>query len=122
MVKKLNDLKVYRASLELSHRSWEIYSNLDNSLKYHIGNQFLNACDSVGANIAEGFGRFHYNDKIRFYYNARGSLFEVKHWIYLLHQRELIREDEYRTILSLTENIGKMLNSFIQNSRENKSG
>jgi four helix bundle protein len=39
--------------------------------------QIRRASTSVGANIAEGFGRFHYKEKIKFYYNARGSICEV---------------------------------------------
>ena len=120
MVKRLSDLEVYRLSLKLSHYAWMIYSKLDNQFKYHIGVQFLDACDSVGANIAEGFGRYHYNDKIKFYYNARGSLFEVKHWTYLLSKRALISADEKVAIMKLSESIGKMLNRFIQNSRKKK--
>ncbi|HRZ29314.1 MAG TPA: four helix bundle protein [Candidatus Paceibacterota bacterium] len=41
-----------------------------------IGTQFITAIDSIGANIAEGCGRFHYLDKNKFMYNARGSLME----------------------------------------------
>jgi four helix bundle protein len=33
---------------------------------------------SVSGNISEGFGRKHTNDKLKFYYNARGSLAETK--------------------------------------------
>jgi four helix bundle protein len=41
-----------------------------------IGSQFITAINSIGANIAEGYGRFHYLDKNKFMYNARGSLME----------------------------------------------
>ncbi|MBA4411197.1 MAG: four helix bundle protein [Bacteroidota bacterium] len=41
-----------------------------------IGAQFIEAADSISANIAEGFGRYHKKDKIKFYYYSRGSTFE----------------------------------------------
>ena len=54
-----------------------------------MGDQFIEAVDSVGANIAEGYGRFHYLDRIKFYYNSRASLIECnEHWIELLKERK----------------------------------
>jgi four helix bundle protein len=48
----------------------------------HIGDQFLRAVDYIGANIAEGYGRYHYLDKVKFYYNSRAFHFEAfTHWI-----------------------------------------
>jgi len=41
-------------------------------------NQLRRAASSITANIAEGFGRYHYADKIRFYHQARGSVKEAK--------------------------------------------
>jgi len=76
---KLKDLEIYNLALDLSEEVWEIYNSLTNDLKYNIGSQVIRAVDSIGANIAEGYGRFYYKDSIRFYYNARGSLWESKH-------------------------------------------
>jgi len=42
-----------------------------------MGDQFIRSIDSITANIAEGFGRFHFLDRRKFYYNARGSLLEA---------------------------------------------
>ena len=114
MIKNLRHLKVYKESLELSHSAWNIYTELPQALKFDIGSQFIRAVDSIGANIAEGFGRFHYKDKIKFYYNARGSLWESKHWIYLLHKRKLISKEQFDSFIANLNNTGKLLNSFIK--------
>jgi len=85
----LNDLEVYKLARELSKIGWEIYQNLNWQTKKIMGDQFIEAVDSVGANIAEGYGRFHYLDKIKFYYNSRSSLIECnEHWIELLKERK----------------------------------
>ena len=46
--------------------------------KFGVIDQLRRAASSVTANVAEGFGRFHYADKIRFYFQARGSVKEVQ--------------------------------------------
>ena len=117
MVEKLGKLEIYKLSLKLSDDIWQVYKRLPKEFRFNIGSQLLNSTDSIGANIAEGFGRYHYNDKIKFYYNARGSLFETKHWILLLYKREFIDEIKKSELLIQCENIGKKLNKFITKSR-----
>ena len=114
----LGKLEIYKLSLLLSNIVWKIYVKLPNDLKYNIGNQVIRSIDSVGANIAEGYGRFHYKDSIKFYYNARGSLWESKHWIYLLYKRDLIDNEQYKEIMNCLEILGKKLNNFIKRIKD----
>ena len=85
---KLGDLFVYKISLELCDLGWQIYEPMDWRIKKIMGDQFIESTDSNAANIAEGYGRYHYLDRIKFYYNARASLLEAKHWILLLYKRK----------------------------------
>jgi len=90
---ELKELEVYQLSRKLSSIAWKIFCRMNFEDKKHIGDQFLRSVDSIGANIAEGYGRFHYLDKVRFYYNSRGSHFEAfTHWLELLIEREKISE------------------------------
>jgi len=68
---KLGDLDIYKLSIELSDLAWEIYKEMDWQTKKIIDDQFITAIELIGANIAEGYGRFHYKDRIKFYYNSR---------------------------------------------------
>ena len=78
----LKNLEIYQLARELSKIGWEIYQKLDWKTKKINGDQFIEATDSIGANIAEGYNRFHFLDKIKFYYNARSSLSEAcYHWL-----------------------------------------
>ncbi|MDD2640532.1 MAG: four helix bundle protein [Arcobacteraceae bacterium] len=115
---ELGKLDIYKLSLNLSKDIWEVYVNLSADLKYNIGNQVIRSIDSIGANIAEGYGRFHYKDSIKFYYNSRGSLWESKHWVYLLYQRKLINQERYEKMLADLELLGKKLNGFIKSMKE----
>ena len=95
----VKNLVVYQLARKLSSLAWKIYEKMDWQLKKIMGDQFITATDSVGANIVEGYGRFHYRDKIRFYYISRASLNEsVSHWLELLLERNKISNDEYTEI------------------------
>nr|WP_199156947.1 four helix bundle protein [Pedobacter sp. ASV2] len=74
---QLNQITAYTKSFHLSNLVWEITSNWDNFAKYSIGQQFVNAVDSISANIAEGFGRYHKKDKVKFYYIVLAQLKSV---------------------------------------------
>lgn len=111
--KSLNDLEIYTISLKLSSLAWDVFRGLDKNLQFSIGNQFLRSTDSIGANIAEGFGRFHYKDSLKFYYNARASLFETKHWLELLKNRNLIEQNIYDGFKNDIDILGVKLNNFM---------
>jgi len=112
----LDDLNVYKRARELSSVGWKIYEILDWRDKKIIGDQFITATDSGGANIAEGYGRFHYLDKVKFYYNARGSLFESKHWLDLLQERKLITREYYEQYYMIYKELKLGLNGLIKSA------
>lgn len=112
---QLKDLDVYKVARELSSEAWGIYKRLDWQDKKIIGDQFITAIDSVGANIAEGYRRFHYLDKIKFYYIARASLCEAcEHWTELLFEREKINKKELTSLQNLNIKLTYKLNFFIE--------
>jgi four helix bundle protein len=69
------------------HRVVAAWGSLD---RWTIGVQLLRAVDSIGANIAEGAGRFNEADRRRFFIIARGSLFETEHWLARAEERGLL--------------------------------
>jgi len=85
------------------------------------GDQFVRSVDSVGANISEGYSRFHYLDRIRFYYIARASLSEAcDHWLDLLLEREKIQTEKFNMIQVLGKKLQIKLNNFIASTYRNK--
>ena len=118
---RLKDLEVYRISREMSKIAWGVYKDLKKEFKFSIGQQFLSAIDSIGANIAEGFGRFHYLDSVKFYYNARGSFWEATHWEELLLERNLISENVDKKLLEKFEIFGIKINNFISSIKRKAS-
>jgi len=116
----LDNLEVYKLARSLSQQSWIIYSQFSWQLKKIVGDQFIEAVDSIGANIAEGYGRFHYLDRIKFFYNARGSLLESKHWIDLLLERKYITKNNFEQFLNTFDNLSPALNALINSIYKTK--
>src|ERR1043166_9774343 len=88
------NLRVYQLSEDLADLIWKIVSEWDHFNRDTIGKQVVRSADSVGANIAEGTGRYGIQDNKRFGYFARGSLNETKHWLRRAFKRE--RSEERR--------------------------
>jgi len=111
---ELPDLQVCQLARQLSKVAWTIYLELDWQTKKIIGDQFIEATDSIGSNIAEGYGRYHYLDKIKFYYNARASYNEaIIHWLEILKERHLIKNSNYLLIWKIAKEFAPRFNSFI---------
>ena len=115
---RLGDLEVYCLSREAERNAWKIFKRLDWDIKKSMGLQWIRSVDSVGANIAEGFGRFHYLDKNKFNYNSRGSLLEAVHWTELLLERGFISTEESEVILALFRRVHIMLNNYINVTKQ----
>jgi len=119
----LKDLEVYQLARELSRIGWNIYSGLDWKTQKVNGGQFIESTDSTGANVAEGYGRYHYLDRIKFYYNARGSFLECnEHWIELLKERGKVSDELYSKYKEIALKFSKKLNNFISSTYKSKSG
>lgn len=91
MVESFEDLEVYRLAEELGDKIWDIVSKWDGFAKNTSGYQLVKAADSIGANIAEGFGRFHFAENKQFNRIARGSLYETRHWLRRAYRRGLLK-------------------------------
>jgi four helix bundle protein len=110
---RLEDLEVYKISIEISDRVWNIVIHWDNFSRNNIGGQLLRAIDSVGANISEGYGRGSKLDNARFVKIARGSLFETKHWLTISNRRKLLSDSDTKEILEDIESLLPRLSAYI---------
>jgi four helix bundle protein len=72
------NLRVYNLAEEIADHVWETVIKWDFFAKDTVGKQLVNSADSIGANLAEGYGRGSHADNRRFAKISRGSLFEVK--------------------------------------------
>lgn len=117
----LEKLEVYQLARELSRKGWKMFSALTWEQKKAMGFQFIESTDSVGANITEGYARFHFLDRIKFYYNARGSLSEsADYWIELLKERETVTEKDFLEFKEVARKLEPKLNNFISANYRSK--
>ena len=118
----LETLEVFKLAKELSSTGWKIYQIIDWRKSKNTKDQFLDSTDSVGANITEGYARFHFLDRIKFYYNARGSLSEsADFWLELLHERNIISDQHYHEFKQIAEMLEPKLNNFIAANYRSKN-
>jgi len=102
-------LAAYRLAAELAdglHKQVATWPTFD---RWTVGMQLVRAADSVGANIAEAGGRWHLADKRRLLVIARGSLYELEHWLLRARARGL----SCSTSPVLAE-LGRTLNGLIR--------
>ena len=108
------NLRVYQLSEEISDIIWEIVVKWKRLAQDTVGKQLIKSADSIGANIAEGTGRGSYADNRRFARIARGSLFEVKHWLRRAYKRDLLTENEVSKLQNLIDELTPKLSAYIR--------
>lgn len=91
----------------------EVVPQLPADEKWNLTQQLKRAAQSIPANIAEGHGRYHFLDNVRFCYFARGSLTEVQSHNALAHDLGFVSNETYKHITSEAESIGRQLNNYI---------
>lgn len=110
---KLSDIECYRIAFHLSNYVWDIVMKWEGFAKRTVGEQFVDALDSISANIAEGFGRYNKKDKIKFWRYSQGSMTECLDWNQKAKVRKLISEEEYEYIFKELQKLPKAINSLI---------
>ena len=114
MVKNFYDLDVWKNGHQLVLKIYKITANFPKEEIYGITSQLRRAASSITANIAEGFARFHFKDKIKFYYQSRGSIAEVQNFILLARDLNLLENYICKEIGLETTELAKMLNGLIR--------
>lgn len=115
-------LRVYVLAEELADAVWTIVRKWDMLARDTVGKQIVRSADSIGANIAEGYGRGSYQDNRRFFRIARGSLYETRHWLRRAYRRKLLKDDQIETLKSNIANLGPQLNAYLRSIGSKKTG
>ncbi len=122
-IKNFTDLKVWQLAREIRIKIYSLLKRFPDYEKYALESQMRRAAISVTANIAEGYGRFHYQENIQFCRQARGSLYELQDHLTTCQDQKYITENEaVGLIAQIYDNI-RLLDGYIRylNNEKQKS-
>jgi len=109
----LEDLEAWKISREFRKKISHLAKSLPLKEKFRLIDQLIRSSRSVTANIAEGFGRFHYQENIQFCRQARGSLLETLDHLYVAMDEEYIIMDQFSEYKKDLLICLKVLNGYI---------
>ncbi|MGC8779438.1 MAG: four helix bundle protein [Anaerolineae bacterium] len=109
---KFEELRVLQAAEVIADAIWQQVMRWKPFERDTIGAQLARAADSIGANVAESYGRFHFGEKLQFLYYARGSLFETKYWLNRTATRDLIPSVQVQDYMMQLTDLARQLNNF----------
>jgi len=113
-IESYEDLDIYQLAVEISDKIWAKVITWPSFPKNSLGYQIVKSSDSIGANIAEGFGRFHFAENRQFVRISRGSLYETRHWLQRAYKRGLLEEKEIKELFTLLNELAPRLNAYIR--------
>ncbi len=119
---QLEDLEVWRKARELAVSVYrEVIPGLPEAERWGLASQLRRASVSVVANIAEGHGRYYFQERVRSCYLARGSLEEVETLLILAQDLGYLKGQE-ATVIARVHDLRRMLNSYVRYLKERAAG
>jgi len=115
------DLEVYQAARELRRAMYDVTRRLPDFEKYGLASQIRRAAVSLTNNIAEGHGRFHYPDQIRFILHSRGSLEELVDDLNVCLDENYVPPDEVTKLKEKALGVLTLLNGYLRYLRRRSS-
>ena len=115
------DLDCYKLASKVFREAYRVASLLPAEEKFNLADQLRRAATSVILNIAEGYGRYHYLDSLRFYYIARGSLMETLSALIACDELKYTKNEITRQ-RELSHSALRSLNGYIRYVRAQQQG
>jgi four helix bundle protein len=119
----LEKLDVWRSARDFAVRIHkEVLPLLPPEEKWVLNQQIRRSSQSIPANIAEGHGRFYFQDNVRFCYIARGSLEETLSHLVYARNVDYLPEALFKSLAQEGENVSKLINGYIGFLKKSKQG
>lgn len=118
---KLTDLEIWKKSRLFRNAISQVARSFPDHEKYKLVDQIIRSSRSVTANIAEGHGRFHYQENIQFCRTARGSLLETYDHLTVALDEKYIQKEIFEDLVSRNEELAKMINGYISYLKKRKA-
>ncbi len=116
-IKSFTDLNVWKEGHKLVIMVYKITGEFPKTETYSLVDQMRRAASSVTANIAEGFGRQTYKEKLQFYYLAQGSLTELKNFILIAKDVGYLEQINFDNLSEQANLTHKLLQGFLKKTK-----
>jgi len=111
------DLEVYKAGREFRKAMYAVSRCLPDLEKYDLGRQIRRAAVSLTNNMAEGHGRFHYPDQIRFFLHSRGSLEELVDDLNVCSDENCVFDEQVEKLKEQARGVLILINGYLRHLR-----
>ena len=117
----LENLEVYQIAVKIRQDLSKFSKELPVEEKYKLKDQIVRASRSITANIAEGYGRFHFQEQIQYTRQARGSLFELKDHLNVSLEESYLSKENHKIKTEKIDEAIKKINGYIKYLQNQKS-
>ena len=115
------DLEVYKTAREFRKAMYAVTRRLPDFERYELGSQIRRAAVSLTNNMAEGHGRFHYPDQIRFFLHSRGSLQELVDDLNTCLEENYLSTDQVAKLKEQARGVLILINGYLRYLRSRSS-
>lgn len=116
-IREFTDLKAWQEAYKLALLTYQITKKFPREEIYSLVDQMRRAVVSISSNIAEGFGRQTYKEKVQYYYQAQGSLIELKNQFLIAKGVGYLSELDYQLLSEQANLAHRLLQGLIQKSK-----
>jgi len=113
-IKHFTDPQVWKLARELRRKVYALTARLPEEEKYNLTSQMRRAGVSTTSNLAEGFGRFHYQEMIQFSRQSRGSVYEIEDDVITCYDENYIPRDDCADVYQQAEHTARAINGLIR--------
>ncbi len=117
-IRDFKDLEVWKAARDLRHELYKLAEGLPDFERFGLAGQIRRAATSVTANIAEGFGRFGYQENAQMCRQARGSVYELRDHLTTCVDEGYLPVEEGKRLDALSQSVTRLLNGYLRSTLE----
>jgi four helix bundle protein len=119
-IRDFTDLETWRFARQLRVEVYRICQGFPKNETFGPASQIRRAAVSVTANIAEGFGRYSYQENIQFCRQSRGSVYELRDHFTTALDAGYITKEQYAVIDRQAISVIKLINGYIRSTKGRK--
>lgn len=112
-LKTFEDLDCWKKASRLRRDLSETVTKFPSEEKYRLVDQIIRASRSVTANIAEGFGRYHYQEYVQYCRQSRGSLYELIDHLIVANENNHLSQEDFQKYKNQIADCIAIINGFI---------